>query len=114
MLRRYSYAPMSQIIKVKQIVVHEFYSRLDMKNDLALLKLDEKILFNRWVKPICLPSPERTTNDNNWIWGPRPGTLCTAVGWGAVREKGPDRMLKCFMTNLRTLFYYFIYLFFSL
>lgn len=55
-----------------------------MQNDLALLKLKQKLKFNRWVRPICLPSGLSP-------WGPDPGTICTAVGWGATVEHGPDR-----------------------
>lgn len=53
----------------------------DMKNDLSLLKLETPLLYNRWVKPICLPSPEKVTfaDDPRWVSGPRAGTLCTAV-----------------------------------
>lgn len=73
-----------------------------MRNDLALLKLESSLLFNRWVKPICLPSPSRTASQNeqnNWIWGPSEGTICQAVGWGAIREKGPDRrLIECKIT----------------
>lgn len=95
MLRRYSYSPMSQTIKVLQAVVHENYDKADMRNDLALLKLENPLLFNRWVKPICLPAPGRTALGNDWIWGPAEGTQCETVGWGAVRERGPDRMYSC-------------------
>lgn len=65
-----------------------------MINDIALLKLESPLIFNRWVKPICLPGPGRTSashNGDDWIWGPSEGTICKAVGWGAIREKGPDR-----------------------
>lgn len=70
-----------------------------MINDIALLKLESPLIFNRWVKPICLPGPGRTTashNGDDWIWGPSEGTICKTVGWGAIREKGPDRKSKLF------------------
>lgn len=62
-----------------------------MRNDLALLRLESPLLFNRWVKPICLPAPGRTALGSDWIWGPAEGTPCETVGWGAIRERGPDR-----------------------
>lgn len=62
-----------------------------MRNDLALLRLETPLQFNRWVRPICLPSPGRTTIDENWRTGPAAGTMCQAVGWGSIRERGPDR-----------------------
>lgn len=64
-----------------------------MVNDISLLRLASPLSFNRWVKPICLPTPRRVTSpdDPNWAFGPPPGTMCTAVGWGAIKENGPDR-----------------------
>ncbi|XP_037043608.1 serine protease nudel-like isoform X2 [Bradysia coprophila] len=93
MLRRFSYSPMSQTVAVAFVAEHENYNRLDMINDVALLKLESPLIFNRWVKPICMPAPGRTSasvNGDDWIWGPTAGTMCKAVGWGAIREKGPD------------------------
>lgn len=60
-----------------------------MRNDLSLLRLAKPLQFNRWIKPICLPDIGRTTAGDDWIWGPEEDTLCTTVGWGAIREKGP-------------------------
>lgn len=50
---------------------------------MALLKLASPLLFNRWVKPICLPTEERVKAENvsNWINGPDAGTVCTAVSY---------------------------------
>lgn len=62
-----------------------------MKNDLSLLKVEPAIQFSRWVRPVCLPNPD--TAGPNWLWGPSAGTQCTAVGWGATVEHGPDRKL---------------------
>ncbi|XP_066994121.2 serine protease nudel [Anabrus simplex] len=88
MLRRFSFAPMEQTRTVTHIVINKFYDRADMKNDLALMHLQQPFKLNRWVRPICLPSPELV--EHQLVWGPLPGTLCTAVGWGATRERGPD------------------------
>ncbi|XP_050544964.1 serine protease nudel-like [Daktulosphaira vitifoliae] len=82
-LRRFSFSPMEQLRVVTHIIVHEAYSKTTMKNDLALLKLDRGLEFNRWVRPVCLP-------DRKLTWIPFPGTFCTAVGWGALVEHGPD------------------------
>lgn len=61
-----------------------------MRNDLSLLRVAAPLEFNRWVKPICLPDMGRTTFGQDWIWGPEEHTLCTVIGWGAIREKGPS------------------------
>lgn len=60
-----------------------------MLNDIAMARVDTAFNFNRWVRPICLPSPERCGMAENWKMGPRVGTICTAIGWGALYEKGP-------------------------
>ncbi|XP_065211833.1 serine protease nudel [Planococcus citri] len=86
-LRRLSFSPMEQIRKVTNVVVHTRYSRSDMKNDIALLRVDPPLKMNRWVRSTCLP-------EGRPPWGPLPSELCTAVGWGAMKEHGhdPDNM----------------------
>ncbi|KAJ8733246.1 hypothetical protein PYW08_001544 [Mythimna loreyi] len=88
MLRRFSFSPQEQSHRVTHVIVNPHYSQNDMKNDLSLLKVEPAIQFSRWVRPICLPSPDTAGPD--WLWGPAPGTICTSVGWGATTEHGPD------------------------
>ncbi|KAF5286324.1 hypothetical protein FQA39_LY04222 [Lamprigera yunnana] len=87
-LRRYSYAPMVQNRVVSNIVSHQFYDKKKLKNDIALMKVSNPVDFSRYVRPICLPS--EITAGKNFMWGPEPGTVCTAVGWGATVEHGSD------------------------
>lgn len=89
MLRRFSFSPQEQNHRVTHIIVNQHYSQIDMKDDLSLLKVEPAIQFSRWVRPICLPGPNTAGVD--WLWGPSPNTICTAVGWGATVEHGPDR-----------------------
>ncbi|XP_046808532.1 serine protease nudel [Lucilia cuprina] len=89
LLRRSSFSLSTQIQPVSHVIVHQAYERRSMRNDLSLLRLAKPLLFNRWVKPICLPDMGRSTAGDDWIWGPEADTLCTTVGWGAIREKGP-------------------------
>ncbi|XP_063244111.1 uncharacterized protein LOC134543168 isoform X2 [Bacillus rossius redtenbacheri] len=79
MLRRLSFSPSHQSRAVASVVLHGRYGRTDMRNDVALVQLDRPLKFNRWVRQICLPRDS-----------PKPDTVCTAVGWGALREHGPD------------------------
>ncbi|XP_054280169.1 uncharacterized protein LOC128998178 [Macrosteles quadrilineatus] len=84
MLRRFSFSPQEQTRRVSHVVLHNLYDMYDMQNDLALLRLGSKLKYNRWVRPICLPQEDLSQ------YGPPPGSLCTAVGWGATKEGGPD------------------------
>ncbi|XP_041970500.1 serine protease nudel [Aricia agestis] len=87
-LRRLSFSPQEQNHRVSHVIVNQKYSQEDMKNDISLLHVKPGIMFSRWVRPICLPSPDVAGLD--WDVGPQPGTMCTAVGWGATAERGPD------------------------
>lgn len=90
-LRRSSYSPSAQISKVSHVIRHSEYEQSTMKNDIALMKLKTSLTFNRWVRPICLPSKEKMSTVEDWKFGPAAGTLCSTLGWGSIREKGPDR-----------------------
>lgn len=79
--------------------MHEDFDRSSMKNDIAMVKLETPLLFNRWVRPICLPSKGRSSLGDDWVWGPTGGTICTTIGWGAIREKGPDRKYNIFIIH---------------
>uniref|UniRef100_A0A182K055 Peptidase S1 domain-containing protein n=1 Tax=Anopheles christyi TaxID=43041 RepID=A0A182K055_9DIPT len=96
MLRKRSFAPQVQITRVTHMIIHHAYSSSLMANDIALMRVEHPFHYNRWVRPICMPERHRTTNDRDWIWGPKPGTVCTAIGWGALRERGgaPDQLMQ--------------------
>uniref|UniRef100_A0A182MEN1 Peptidase S1 domain-containing protein n=1 Tax=Anopheles culicifacies TaxID=139723 RepID=A0A182MEN1_9DIPT len=96
MLRKRSFAPQVQITRVTHMIIHHAYSSTMMANDIALMRVEHPFHYNRWVRPICLPDRHRTTDDRDWMWGPKPGTVCTAIGWGALRERGgaPDHLMQ--------------------
>ncbi|XP_063992625.1 serine protease nudel isoform X2 [Diachasmimorpha longicaudata] len=83
LLRRYSYSPMAQSRRARYIVPHPAYNRATMVNDIALIKLNEPLRFNRWIRPTCLP-------EDGWNFHPTPQTTCITIGWGATVEHGPD------------------------
>lgn len=84
-MRRLSFSPQEQTRTITHVILHSLYNRVEMHNDLALLRLKRRLRYNRWVRPICLPDDRMFQN------APSPGTMCTAVGWGATVEHGPDR-----------------------
>ncbi|KAG7203877.1 hypothetical protein KM043_017931 [Ampulex compressa] len=88
MLRRYSFSPMGQSRRVRYTVLHPRYDGQDMKNDIGLLMVDQRLMFNRWVNAACLPG--LSTAGTYWRRGPPAGDMCMAIGWGATREHGPD------------------------
>lgn len=109
-LRRSSYSPSTQISKVSHVIRHADYDSSTMKNDIALMRLKHQLTFNRWVRPICMPSEGKTSLTNNWKYGPKAGTICTTLGWGSIREKGEDRKTINFLSNILIRFqsFYFI------
>lgn len=62
---------------------------MKLKNDIALINLDNPVKYNRYVRPICLPS--EITAGQNFMRNPEPNTICSAIGWGATSEHGSDR-----------------------
>ncbi|XP_076268925.1 serine protease nudel isoform X2 [Rhynchophorus ferrugineus] len=87
-LRRFSYSPMDQRRWASQVISHELYSKSNLRNDIALMKLSAPVRYNRFVRPLCLPS--EATAGKDYLKGPHAGTICTTVGWGATMEHGAD------------------------
>lgn len=84
---------MAHITKVTHIIRHPDYERSTMKNDIALMRVKHHFNFNRWIRPICMPTKERTGIED-WMFGPQAGTVCSTLGWGAIQERGatPDSL----------------------
>jgi hypothetical protein len=68
----------SQLLAVRQIIIHPNYASLDRNShDLALIELDG--LAERRFKPVKIASSSDAL----------PGTLATVAGWGALADGGP-------------------------
>jgi len=65
--------------KVDKVIVHEQYTRKPLVNDIALLKLQDPVDFNKHpnIRPICLPS----NNSENYA-----GSRSIIAGWGRTGE----------------------------
>merc|ERR1719153_310880 len=69
--------------KVEKPIVHEEYDKIRVINDIALLKLQDPVDFNKHpnIRPICLPSNSR----ENYA-----GSRAIVAGWGKTGEKEDD------------------------
>lgn len=57
-------APPVVSIPIAQMIPHENYNKKSAQNDIALLRLQNKVEFNDFVQPICLPlDPKLWTKD---------------------------------------------------
>ncbi|XP_076659442.1 uncharacterized protein LOC143362846 [Halictus rubicundus] len=66
--------------RVKRVVRHRGFNVRTLYNDVALLTLSEPVQFSEQIRPICLPSGSQLYS----------GTTATVIGWGSLRESGPQ------------------------
>ncbi|XP_062887504.1 acrosin-like isoform X1 [Mobula hypostoma] len=66
--------------KIERLVLHEKYANL--KNDVAVLKVDQPIKFGDYIRPACLPQPGIFHIDK---W-----TKCHVTGWGLMEHNGRE------------------------
>lgn len=67
-------AEMPMNVGVAEIIVPR-YDEFSFVNDIALIRLERKVPFSSFIKPICLPRSEKDS-------GLVPGNLLTVAGWG--------------------------------
>jgi len=79
MHNRIDYSPEVQIRYAKRFTIHPEYRFPDY--DIALIELSEPVVYNDFVKPICLPQGEEIPLD----------TTCVAIGWGIV-DLSPEKI----------------------
>ncbi|XP_074553925.1 ovochymase-1 isoform X2 [Halichoeres trimaculatus] len=70
--------PGQQLVRVAMIISHHAYNPRTKECDLALLKLQQPLVFNEFVRPIDI-----------WNIPLPPHRKCTITGWGSTRENGP-------------------------
>jgi secreted trypsin-like serine protease len=58
------YAEDALYFNVSSIHVHEAYEQKTIKNDIAILKLTEKVIFDQEISSICLPEIDERTEDS--------------------------------------------------
>ncbi|XP_042889685.1 chymotrypsin BI-like [Penaeus japonicus] len=67
--------PSQQIIAVAKTYIHPEFSKGKFLNDIGILKLKEKIEFNKYVQPVNLPK----TSPKDWMF-------LTHTGWGTTAK----------------------------
>jgi len=81
--------------RVDKVIVHEQYTRKPLVNDIALLKLQDPVDFNKHpnIRPICLPS----NSEENYA-----GSRAIVTGWGRKGENEDlsDVLLEATVTVL--------------
>ncbi|XP_050705983.1 salivary plasminogen activator gamma-like [Eriocheir sinensis] len=77
---------MARDFNIDKLFVHPHFDvTTEFNNDLAILKLEERIRFNHFVQPACLPDPNKYGLDyHNYH-----ELSCTIVGWGTLSERSP-------------------------
>ncbi|XP_055679941.1 venom protease-like [Lutzomyia longipalpis] len=65
---------------VLRAIVNDF-SFTNFNNDIALLRLNDRVPITDFIRPICLPNPKAT--DASYI-----GRKAIATGWGTLKEEG--------------------------
>uniref|UniRef100_A0A915HSJ6 Peptidase S1 domain-containing protein n=1 Tax=Romanomermis culicivorax TaxID=13658 RepID=A0A915HSJ6_ROMCU len=84
-------APYTIYRRPARIILHSQVTYL--RNDIALIYFTEKIRFNHYVRPICLPG---------WSGQDVDVTKCSSCGWGATSESTLDDSpeLRCVIDSL--------------
>ncbi|KRX99092.1 Insulin-degrading enzyme [Trichinella pseudospiralis] len=76
--------PHERTVRVKSYL-HNNYNEKTLKNDIALLLLDEWITYNDHVLPICLAKYEEQPPTNS---------ICFSAGWGKTEDNLPSKELR--------------------
>ncbi|XP_074701473.1 acrosin-like [Strix aluco] len=79
--------PEAQVRTVKQLLVHEDYSNISQRNDIALLELDRPVQCSNSIQLACVPDTSLKVSEL---------TTCYVSGWGStmVRAAGPTDVLQ--------------------
>ncbi|XP_023337337.1 trypsin-1 [Eurytemora carolleeae] len=70
---------------VANTFIHDNFEKKTFNNDIALIKMNSPIDFSSHIRPVCLPTFDRSYNGHN----------TTVVGWGKLSEGGsPSDLLQ--------------------
>jgi len=63
-------------VQIDRIILHDRYEKLDFQNDVALLHLKNDLVFDNYVRPICLQVDDAPA-----------GIEYIVAGWGETESK---------------------------
>nr|ATU82435.1 venom S1 protease 23 [Lethocerus distinctifemur] len=80
----------SRMYRVEKVINHPEYNQINDWNDLSVLVIAEKMEFNQFVGPVCLPSANRIDLPGQWV---------KAAGWGDTQYYGSSSvvLMKVFL-----------------
>lgn len=81
-----------QTSRLRSILPHEFFNKLNFHNDIALLVLEKPFQLAPHVQPLCLPAPAQNATQQNALLEAE----CLATGWGHhnISAKSLEHILK--------------------
>uniref|UniRef100_A0A8C4TXB8 Peptidase S1 domain-containing protein n=1 Tax=Falco tinnunculus TaxID=100819 RepID=A0A8C4TXB8_FALTI len=77
--------PEAQVRKIKRMLVHQHYSSVTQRNDIALLELDQPVQCNDYIQLACVPDTSLRVSEL---------TECFISGWGERSTGGSAYMLQ--------------------
>ncbi|XP_056191029.1 acrosin-like [Falco biarmicus] len=76
--------PEAQVRNIKQLLVHQHFSNITRRNDIALLELEQPVQCNSYVQLACVPDASLRVSEL---------AECYVSGWGARTARG--ELPKC-------------------
>ncbi|XP_071587455.1 acrosin-like isoform X2 [Heliangelus exortis] len=73
--------PEANVRNVRQLLLHEDYSNTSMRNDIALLELDQPVQCSSYIQLACVPDASVRV---------RKLKICYVSGWGATTARSTD------------------------
>jgi len=67
-----------QTLTIERVFIRQDFVKKTFNNDIALIKLNRDVQFSPYIRPVCLPTTDRSYN----------GQDTTVVGWGKLGEGG--------------------------
>jgi len=71
-------APSQQFRRIKQLYIRGDFVLRTFDNDIALVQMDRKVVFNKHIRPLCIP-------ESNQDYA---GEMGTIIGWGRLSYEG--------------------------